>query len=139
MRLLCRLRKYGLFLAPKAVSLLSKSDNFLQKDGSSVDKARRTFRKISEAGISSLAPRRKWLAPRGEGSRREGGVRAAKTRFSHLEASRRLGLDVGSRLGFPTQEAGGSMNGYGGDDSRGCCAKSAGTLACICGKTVARH
>ncbi|KAJ9536377.1 hypothetical protein OSB04_un000437 [Centaurea solstitialis] len=31
MRLLCRLCKYGLFLAPKAISLLSKSDKFLQK------------------------------------------------------------------------------------------------------------
>ncbi|KAJ9536378.1 hypothetical protein OSB04_un000438 [Centaurea solstitialis] len=86
--------KYGLFLAPKAISLLSKSDKFLQKTDLQQIRRKEYFGRSRKLEIHS--------------SQRE-----------------EIRLDVGSRLGFPTREDGGSMNGYGGDDSRGCCAKPA--------------
>ncbi|KAJ9547978.1 hypothetical protein OSB04_020521 [Centaurea solstitialis] len=82
------------------------------------NKARRIFRKILEAGFSSLAPRRVQLAPRSK-------ARAAKEMLAPRSSTfltrklpekiqkftssseNQIRLDVGSRLGFPTREAGG--------------------------------
>ncbi|KAJ9553009.1 hypothetical protein OSB04_017054 [Centaurea solstitialis] len=81
------------FLAPKTAFLLPKTDDFLQKTNLQQNKEMEYSRNISEAGFVTLAPRKRWLAPREDYSRREEEARAAKLGFSLSEASRRLGFD----------------------------------------------
>ncbi|KAJ9542591.1 hypothetical protein OSB04_029097 [Centaurea solstitialis] len=99
-----------LFLAPKTVFLLPKTDNFLRKTD---------LQQIRQEEYSGRS-RKLNLSH----SRREEIVRAAR----HLLAPRSLiRLDVGSRLGFPTEKTEARCDDYGGD-SRECRDKPADTI-----------